>query len=314
LHNIRTKISSSTGFSPYNLAYGVSSPTTLDWKTDVEIPDTPGVKEYLNKLLPTLILARESAENNIAEMERRYKQAYDRKWRTKEVVPFTPGTLCYKENTQFSTNKMEATFTGPYEVVAPVHSKDGCLVYKVRNPRTGRTYDAVNHHFLKRYHEIRDGDFDVTIFPIGSRFRSSEKLEEDDEQKVFAPEEVSNGTSDTEKVSDETPDAVEAENPLPSVVKAEEKIEEEVEDEEEEDADDTDTEEESEEEYKQKRENMLEVTRMRQAGDRREFLIHFRNGSSEWREEDAVPNALKESYHYKYTARGVPRRKVTLHK
>jgi hypothetical protein len=148
LFSYRTRKQSSTGFSPFELVYGIPGRLPIDLKWD--LPDQPDHPDTLSQcvaqLLTKLEPARLQTTESIKIAQRRQKATYDKK----VVRPrtFHIGDKVLRIN-DAKTAKLDPTWEGPYFV----HQVLPHEVYKLRKLNGKLVRNLENGDRLKHYKE-----------------------------------------------------------------------------------------------------------------------------------------------------------------
>ena len=181
LFALRSQVSETTGFTPYNILYATATISPLEWQMQERELVTLTAKDYMAQLLPRIQKLRETAKKNIENAEKTYKSAYDKRYRAVQTDNFKDGDLVWLKRLQIDAGpykKLQPLYAGPFEIVKSVHGTDS-HVYMIKNKETNKLHPhPINHSLLKKYIPRDSELFDANFFELDAEFVEAK----DDEQ------------------------------------------------------------------------------------------------------------------------------------
>ena len=174
---LRASVSSATGFSAYELAYGRQM--VLPHEAGLLAQDKSEwplyAREYMGEVVDKLALLHEVARKNSLESQEQYKDAYDKRFRAVSKPAYKSGDLVLLRTLQIPSDarrKLVPAYRGVYRVDRTVRADVDCHTYIITDVQTGKQHPhPINEFHLRRYSKPDD-----TIFTGESLFRRN-KLE-----------------------------------------------------------------------------------------------------------------------------------------
>jgi hypothetical protein len=148
----RTTRHNTTKMTPFYLVYGREAKLPMDDLTGLDANNENNIFARVNNLLEKLPLSRRIAKEQIASMQAKQKEIYDRKINREDHFRIGQKVLYYKASRDNQhTGKLLPKWEGPYYV----HEICANGSYRIRNGNGKLLKSPVNGNLLKIYHEFQ---------------------------------------------------------------------------------------------------------------------------------------------------------------
>ena len=184
---LRASVSSATGFSAYELAYGrkfvLPHEAGLLQQNRTEWPLY--AREYVGEVQERIERLNKVARKNSEQAQEQYKDAYDKRFRAVSKPAFKTGELVLLRTLQIPSDarrKLVPAYRGVYRVDRTVRADVDCHTYIITDMQTGKQHPhPINEYHLRRYSKQDD-----TMFTNDSMFQRNklDDVPEESEQDI----------------------------------------------------------------------------------------------------------------------------------
>ena len=162
---LRASVSSATGFSAYELAYGrqMVLPHEAGLLTQDKSEWPLYAREYVGEVVDKLALLHEVARKNSLESQEQYKDAYDKRFTAVSKPAYKSGDLVLLRTLQIPSDarrKLVPAYRGVYRVDRTVRADVDCHTYIITDVQTGKQHPhPINEFHLKTVQQTRRHHF-----------------------------------------------------------------------------------------------------------------------------------------------------------